>query len=163
MLHSVVDSSTRRTTSLSTSHRENDLSGDTTEMIDVLPLVLTVTALVAAAWCGVLMALNKPLAINKPLTASPKLTLGTIGFAALLEIGLITQAVIGLINMIGTSREIDRLSFAGYLITPAVILPGAVLWSLAERSRYGVGVLIVGFLSIPAMILRLQQLWAGHG
>lgn len=132
-------------------------------MIDILPLALTTTALVAVAWCGVLMALNRPLALDKPLAASSKPTLNTIALAALLEVGLIAQAAIGVITMIGTTREFDRPTFVGYLIGPAVILPCAVLWSLAERTRWGVGVLIVGFVSVPVMIFRLQQIWAGHG
>jgi hypothetical protein len=132
-------------------------------MIDVLPLALTIAALVAVAWCGVLMALNRPLVLTKRLMSSSNLTLGTLGFAALLEIALIAQAVIGVIVMADTTREFDRLTFVGYLIGPAVVLPCAVLWSLAERSRWGTGVLLVGFLSVPIMILRLQQIWAGNG
>lgn len=132
-------------------------------MIDVLPLALTTTALVAALWCGVLMALNRPLVLTRRLAASSKTTLGTIGLAALLEVGLIAQAVVGVVLMVGTTREFDRLTFVGYLVGPAVILPCAVLWSLAERTRWGTGVLLVGFLSVPVMILRLQQVWTGHG
>jgi hypothetical protein len=132
-------------------------------MIDVLPLALTIAALVAAAWCGVLMALNRPLVLNKRLAANSKLTLSTIGLTALLEIALIAQAAIGVIVMVDTTREFDRLTFVGYLIGPAVVLPCAVLWSLAERTRWGIGVLLVGFVSVPIMILRLQQIWAGHG
>jgi hypothetical protein len=149
--------------STTASRPEHERPGDITEMIDVLPLALTITALVAAAWCGVLMALNKPPALTKRLAASSKLTLATIGLAALLEIGLIAQAVIGVIVMADTTREFDRLTFVGYLIGPVAVLPCAVLWSLAERTRWGIGVLLVGFLSVPIMILRLQQVWAGHG
>jgi hypothetical protein len=126
-------------------------------MIDVLPLVLTITALAAAAWCGVLMALNKPLM----LTSTP--TLGVAGLVVLLEIGLLAQAVVGVVNMIDTTREFDKLTFVGYLVGPAVVLPFAGMWSLAERTRWGAGVLLVGCLSVPVMILRLQQIWAGHG
>jgi hypothetical protein len=132
-------------------------------MIAVLPLALTITALVAALWCGVLMALNRPLVLTRRLAASSKTTLGTIGLAVLLELGLIAQAVVGVVLMVGTTREFDRLTFVGYLVGPAVILPCAVLWSLAERTRWGTGVLLVGFLSVPVMILRLQQVWTGHG
>jgi hypothetical protein len=37
------------------------------------------------------------------------------------------------------------------------------LWAVGERSRWGASVLAVGCLSVPVMILRLAQIWAGHG
>jgi hypothetical protein len=43
-----------------------------------------------------------------------------------------------------------------------VIVPVAALWALAERSRWGPGVLVIGCLAVPVMILRLGQVWHGH-
>lgn len=125
-------------------------------MIDSLALALTVAALVAAAWALLLVALNKP------LTLDTKLTLGIAGLALLLELGLLVQAVIGIVRLVGTDRELSGATFVGYLVGPLVVLPLAGLWAVAERSRWGASVLAVGFLSVPVMILRLQQIWAGH-
>lgn len=125
-------------------------------MIDVLPTVLTVLALAGAAYAGLLIALNKALL---PLT---KPSWGLVWSLAVLEVGLLVQAVIGIAALLGTDRDIERLSFLGYLLGPAVILPVAVVWSAAERTRWSAGVLVVACLSVPVMIVRLGQIWAGH-
>ncbi|HEX7305468.1 hypothetical protein [Lentzea sp.] len=123
-------------------------------MIDVLPTVLTVLALAGAVWSVVLVVLNQPLL---PFTTAKR---GLLALLAVLETGLFVQAFIGLGQI--TSREIDRLSFAGYLVGAAVIVPVAVVWAAGERSRWSGGVLAVGCLSIPVMVLRLGQIWAAH-
>ncbi|MCX2946919.1 hypothetical protein [Lentzea sp. NEAU-D7] len=125
-------------------------------MIDVLPTVLTVLALAGAAWSVLLIALNTPLLPLK------KLSWTLVGGLAVLELGLLVQAVVGIVSMLGTDRDIERWSFVGYLLGPVVILPVAALWAAAERTRWSAGVLVVAFLSVPVMILRLGQVWAGH-
>jgi hypothetical protein len=125
-------------------------------MIDVLPTVLTVLALAGAAWSALLIALRTPLL---PLT---KLSWTLVSGLAVLEVGLLAQAVIGITALLGTDRDIERWSFVGYLLGPAVILPVAVVWAAAERTRWSAGVLVVACLSVPVMIVRLGQIWAGH-
>ncbi|QTR06312.1 hypothetical protein J7S33_20620 [Saccharothrix algeriensis] len=126
-------------------------------MIDSLAVALAVLALVAAAWAVLLMVLDKP------LTLETKLTLGIAGLVVLLEVGLLVQAVIGVVKLIGLVRGISGPPFVGYLVGPVLLLPLAGFWSLAERSRWGAGVLAVGCFSVPVMLLRLQQVWVGHG
>jgi hypothetical protein len=126
-------------------------------MIHVLATALTVVALAAAAWALVLAVLDHP------ITLRTKPTLGLAGVVVLLEAGLLVQAVIGVVAMLGSDRELDRATFVGYLVGVAVVLPLGAVWSLAERSRWGAGVLTVTCVSVPVMILRLNQLWAGHG
>lgn len=123
-------------------------------MIDVLPTVLTVLALAGAAWSVVLIVRNEPLL---PFTTLKR---GLLALLAVLEVGLFVQAVIGLGQIM--TREIDRLSFGGYLVGAAVIIPIAVVWAAGERTRWSGGVLAVGCLAIPVMILRLGQIWATH-
>ncbi|MEV8442042.1 hypothetical protein AB0425_32080 [Actinosynnema sp. NPDC051121] len=126
-------------------------------MIHVLATALTVVALAAAAWALVLAVLDHP------ITLRTKPTLGLAGVVVLLEAGLLVQAVIGVVAMLGSDRGLDRATFVGYLAGVAVVLPLGAVWSVAERSRWGAGVLTVTCLSVPVMILRLNQLWAGHG
>ncbi|KOX23086.1 hypothetical protein ADK67_22320 [Saccharothrix sp. NRRL B-16348] len=126
-------------------------------MIQVLATALTVVALAAAAWALVLAVLDHP------ITLRTKPTLGLAGVVLLLEAGLLVQAVAGVVAMLGSDRELDRATFVGYLVGVAVVLPLGAVWSVAERSRWGAGVLTVTCLSVPVMILRLNQLWAGHG
>ncbi|MGH3879982.1 MAG: hypothetical protein ACRDSK_23405 [Actinophytocola sp.] len=125
-------------------------------MLDVLSTTLTFVALGAALWAIVLMIANQPVLPRRWYG------LWLLGVVALLEVGLLAQAVVGLVQMFTTDRELERFTFAGYLIGPLVIVPIAALWALAERSRWGPGVLVVGCLAIPVMILRLGELWEAH-
>ncbi|MER5267996.1 hypothetical protein ABTZ99_38475 [Actinosynnema sp. NPDC002837] len=126
-------------------------------MIQVLATALTVVALAAAAWALVLAVLDHP------ITLRTRPTLGLAVVVLLLEAGLLVQAAVGVVAMLGSDRELDRATFVGYLVGVAVVLPLGAVWSVAERSRWGAGVLTVTCLSVPVMILRLDQLWAGHG
>ncbi len=124
-------------------------------MIAVLSTVLTTITLLGALWSLVLVIANRPMILAGPST------LGLAALAVLLEVGLLVQAVIGFAKL-GAS-EVNGLSFGGYLVGALLILPLAGFWPLAERSRWGMSVLIVGFLSIAVMIVRLEQIWSGRG
>lgn len=126
-------------------------------MIDMLATVLTFVALGAAALAVVLVVANRPLDLRRPAS------LALVGVALLLELGLLAQAVAGVVRLIVDGRQVDGLSFVGYLVGPVLIVPLAAAWALGERSRWGTGVLVVGLLAVPVMIVRLRQIWAGHG
>lgn len=116
-------------------------------MIGALATGLIIAALVVAAWSLGMVLLNKP--VNDP----------TLGLLALLEIGLLVQVVIGIVKLIGTDRDVSGATFVGYLIATLVILPLATFWSLAERTRWGTTVVVIGCLVIPVLIVRLNQVW----
>jgi hypothetical protein len=126
-------------------------------MNEVVATTLTFLALGAAAWAAVLMIAGKPVLVDRwhGLVA--------LGLVALLELGLLGQAVGGIVAMITTDRELDGFSFAGYLVGPVLVVPLAAFWALAERTRWGPGVLVIGCLAVPVMILRLRQVWEAHG
>jgi hypothetical protein len=126
-------------------------------MIEFLGPLLTYVALGAAAWSLGLTVFNRALVLGKPLTY------GILGVLALLEAGLALQAVAGVVAMVSSAgRDYDRLAYVGYLVGPLLIVPCAALWALAERSRWGPGVLLIGCLVVPVLILRLHQVWSGH-
>ena len=125
-------------------------------MIDALSTTLTFVALGAALWGVVLMIANRPVVPDRWFG------LGLLGVLLLLELGLLVQAVAGLVQLFTTDRDIEEFTFGGYLVAPVVIIPVAAFWALAERSRWGPGVLVVGCLSVPVLILRLGQVWNGH-
>jgi hypothetical protein len=125
-------------------------------MFPVSQAVLTVLSLLCVVWSLVLIAANKPLL---PLTGAKR---GLVGLLVALEVGLLIQAVVGVVRMLDLDREIDRLSFVAYLAGPPLILPVAVVWSAAERTRWSAGVLAVACFSVPVMVLRLGRIWAGH-
>ncbi|MGA8852116.1 MAG: hypothetical protein WB508_10400 [Aeromicrobium sp.] len=80
---------------------------------------------------------------------------------ALLEIGLVTVLIGGSIALARTDRDVDGVLFVSYLITVAVIPPAAVLWGIAEKSRWGTGVVAVALLSVAVLAARLHGIWAG--
>jgi hypothetical protein len=125
-------------------------------VIDALSTTLTYVAFGAAAWALALLIANRPL---QPLRWYG---LGLLGLLTLLELGLLVQTVLGFVRMAGTERDLDKLTFGGYLVGALLVLPLAAFWALAERSRWGPGVLLVGCLAIPVLILRMNQIWAGH-
>ncbi|RLK61262.1 hypothetical protein [Actinokineospora cianjurensis] len=125
-------------------------------MIDVLSPALTWVSVGAAVWALVLVLLNRPLPIER---VDGKAYLALL---ALIELGLLTQAVLGFIKLAGADHDVPGLSYGGYLLGSLLILPVALYWSLAERTRWGTAVLVVGTLVIPVMIVRMGQVWA-HG
>lgn len=85
----------------------------------------------------------------------------TTALAALLEVGLLAQLVVGAVQLAGTDRSVDGLVFVGYLVGILLVLPTALTWSKSEPSRWGAGVLVVAGLVIAVLLARLQQIWAG--
>ncbi|MCT2587878.1 hypothetical protein [Actinophytocola gossypii] len=126
-------------------------------MNDVLATTLTFVALGAALWALVLVIAGQPVRPDRWHG------LGALAVVALLELGLLAQAVAGIVAMVTTERELDGLSFVGYLVGPVLIVPLAAFWGLVERTRWGPGVLVIGCLTVPVMILRLGQVWNAHG
>jgi hypothetical protein len=125
-------------------------------MVEVLATVLIVSALVVAVLAALLVIAGTPVVIDKWHG------LVLLGGAAVLELGLLTQAVVGFVNLAGTDRQVDGLTFGGYLVGILLILPLAGFWSLAERTRWGPAVMVVGSVAIAVLIVRLGQIWDGH-
>lgn len=126
-------------------------------MISLLATALTVVALVAALWSLVLVV------TDRPITLATKPTLGLAAVVVLLEVGLLAQAVVATALVLGDRGAVDLPTFFGYLLASVAVLPVGAFWALGDRSRWGAGVLAVACVSVPVMILRLNQLWATHG
>ena len=60
-----------------------------------------------------------------------------------------------------TSRDVDGVLFVSYLFTVVVIPPAAVLWGIAEKSRWGTGVVVVAMLTVAVLCVRLLDIWKG--
>ena len=120
-------------------------------MIDPLQTLLIVVSLLLAAVAAVQVALDRP-------------TGGLLlGVAALLELGLLAQAVIGIGQLLSGDRDVNAAVFVGYLLAAVVFLPLATLWALGERSRGGTAVLVVAGLVLPVLVVRIQQVWTPTG
>ena len=119
----------------------------------VLPVVgyaLTGLAFLGAAWSLALVVLDRRL--DDPL----------FWLLAALEAGLLAQLIGGSVALAVSERVgIDGVTFVGYQITAAAALPVAVAWAASERTRWGVGVLLVACLTVAAMVQRMLQVWQG--
>jgi hypothetical protein len=116
-------------------------------VIDPLQTILIVAALVLALVTGVYVALDR----------SPDRVL--VALLAILELGLVVQAVVGIAQLVGGSGD-PGVTFVGYLLAVLVVLPLGLLWSLGERSRGATAVLIVALVTVAFLVLRLVQIHA---
>jgi hypothetical protein len=86
----------------------------------------------------------------------------TVSLAAVSEITLLIQLVIGIVLVIqGQQAKQDTLEFFAYLITALLLPVGAVFWALLERSKWSTVVLGVSALAIAVMLVRMHQIWTG--
>lgn len=80
---------------------------------------------------------------------------------AALELVLLVVLVGGLVALGGTDRDVSGVLFVSYLLTVVVIPPAAVLWGIAEKSRWGTGVVVVALLTVAVLMVRLLGIWKG--
>ena len=78
-----------------------------------------------------------------------------------LEIVLIALLIGGCIALANTTDDVDGVLFVSYLVTVVVIPPAAVIWGIAEKSRWGTGVVVIAMLSIAVLSIRLLRIWQG--
>jgi hypothetical protein len=123
---------------------------DNCRVLHPLDTVLLVASLLCAVWSLVLLMLTRPV--------GRRWLLGALG---VIELGLLVLAVAGVVELVTTQRHVSGVTFVGYLIAGLVLLPAAVWWALTERSRWGIGVLLIGCVVIPVIIVRMNQVWSG--
>lgn len=80
---------------------------------------------------------------------------------ALTELVLLGQLVGGCVALGNTERDVDGTLFVSYLVGIALALPIGAFWSLAERSRAGTAVVLLAVLTVAALEVRLDAIWAG--
>jgi hypothetical protein len=78
---------------------------------------------------------------------------------AVLEVALLVQAVLGVVAMVRGDHPISAVTFAGYLIASVLLLPAGTAWGIADRSRWGNGVLAIACFALAVVMLRLMQVW----
>jgi hypothetical protein len=116
-----------------------------------LATALVIASLVGAVWSLVLLLLPRPVG---------KIYL--LGTLALVEVGVLVLAVLAIIALTRPHGPVRVPVFVGYLLASLVILPAGAWWSVTERTRWGMGVLLVACLVVPVLILRLNQIWSGN-
>lgn len=111
----------------------------------LLALTATVVALYAA-W-----HMLRRLEFSNPLFYS----------VSVLEIVLLAVLVGSSIALARTDRDVDGVLFISYLVTMVVIPPAAVVWGIAEKSRWGSGVVVVAMLTVAVLSVRVLDIWKG--
>ena len=120
-------------------------------MIDPLQTALIAGSLLLAALAAVYVALDR-------LTDRFLLAL-----LALLEPGLLAQAVIGIVQVAGITRGSTPWSSSATSSAPCSSCPQATFWALGEPSRARTAALVVVGLVLPVLVLRIQQVWTAPG
>jgi hypothetical protein len=87
-------------------------------------------------------------------------TLALAALGALLTVG---QSVAAAVDLVQGRRPAETATFIGYLVGIVVVLPLAILWALAERTRWSGLVVAVGGFTVAIMTARLVILWRGSG
>jgi len=80
---------------------------------------------------------------------------------AAVEIGTIVLLVAGLSGLASTTREVDSAVLVSYLVTLVLVPPIALVWGVAEKSRWGTGVILIGMWTVGIMAVRVLQVWHG--
>jgi hypothetical protein len=83
--------------------------------------------------------------------------------SAVLTLLIVAQVLIAVVALVRGERPDEVGTFIGYLVVAVVLLPLGTLWALAERSRWGTGVLAVACFALLVVLLRLQDLWNTTG
>jgi hypothetical protein len=77
------------------------------------------------------------------------------------EVGAIVLLIAGVIGLSSTERNVDAALLLSYLITLILVPPVALVWGVAEQSRWGTGVVLIGMWTVSVMALRVMQVWHG--
>ncbi len=116
---------------------------------------MTQLQIVLAVACGVAALLVAGQILRNRLVGK-----GILGLVALIEVGLVVQLVAGIQMAFDAPEGVSVAEWVGYLIGSLLVLPLAVGWSWAERSRGGTAVILAGLVVVPYLFLRLHQVWS---
>lgn len=83
-----------------------------------------------------------------------------VGSLALVELLLLVQIVVAIVApFAGNSATGSVLEFWVYLVSAALLPPGAVVWALLERSRWSTVIMGVAALAVAVMVWRMEVIW----
>ncbi|UMG92411.1 hypothetical protein [Nocardioides sp. TF02-7] len=78
---------------------------------------------------------------------------------AALELVVLVQLVAGSVALARTDRDVDGVTFVGYLVTVALVPVVGAFFSLAERSRVGTTILLLAVATVAGLEVRLWDVW----
>ena len=86
----------------------------------------------------------------------------SIGSFALVELGLLVQAVTSIVLVVGGAQaKQDTVEFFAYVFVALIIPIGAGFWALVERTRWSTLIMAAAALTVVVMLARMQQIWVG--
>ncbi|MFD4767966.1 hypothetical protein [Streptomyces niveus] len=119
-------------------------------MLVALTVVVSVAALVLAAWCGFAAYRDQP---TKDWHF--------IGMAVVTVLAFV-QLVIGIVQLArGEDPAEGSVIFVSYLIGAFAAVPAAGFLSLAERTRWGSATVAAGAVVLAVLEVRLYDIWGG--
>ncbi|MEU0991820.1 hypothetical protein [Streptomyces sp. NPDC005953] len=119
-------------------------------MLDALTVVVAVTALALAAWCGYAAYRDQP---TKDWHF--------IGMAVVTALALI-QLIVGVVQLArGEDARDGTVTFVAYLIGAFTAIPTAGFLSLTERTRWGSATVAAGAVVLAVLQVRLYDIWGG--
>lgn len=116
-------------------------------MNDVLYIATAAIALVVIVLAVVSLVRNRP--VNWP----------TFWTAVALEVAVLVVLVTEIVRVATTDLAVSVPTVIGYAIAAVILTPLAVLWAMADQSRYGTGAIVVAAVAVMVMMLRLHQVW----
>ncbi len=115
-------------------------------MVDGLATALIALSLALALWAAACAALDR---------LPPKTHLQAL---FLLQALVVLQAVVALVRAGDWSGP--KAELFGYLAVSAVLVPGGLVLTVEERSRWGTLVLAAACLTLAVVVVRLSTVWA---
>ena len=116
---------------------------------EVVGYALALAALVVGAWAAVLMVRDRQVD-NAYFYAT-----------AALELALVVAFVAGCVALGGTARDVDGVLFVSYFLAAVLVVPVALVWGIAEKSRWGTCLVVVAMLTVAVLMVRFVDIWNG--
>jgi hypothetical protein len=116
-----------------------------------LSAILIGACLIGAAWTVVLAIRNR------------RVSNGLLLVLAAVEVLVLAQLLVAVVEVAAGDRPDSTLTLLAYAVGELVILPVAVFWSQAEKSRSSTLVITIACLAIPVMTARMLQMWSTVG
>jgi hypothetical protein len=119
--------------------------------------VVAPLSLVLYVGCGMLAAIALAYLVRDALIDDRVLLV-----AALLELALLVQVVTGIAQGAGRSGNWEKGVFFAYLLSVPLVVPGAVLLAIKEKSRFGMAVVLAAAAVVAVFVARLVQIWGPY-